>query len=101
MAGKIQRAKLPRGGHRGRLGVEGKGAHRAKSRVVDRRQSDRDRSQDYKKFQQLKQQIEELEVSEASGWAGSSASEAKAKAKELKLLRGKLSAKERKHGAGR
>jgi hypothetical protein len=38
-------------------------------------------------------------VYESSAWNGLSASEAKAKAKELKLLRGKLQVKQKKRGA--
>jgi len=101
MAGKIQRQKLAKGGHRGRHGLLGLAAPRATSRAVARKSIDRNRGADYAKFERLRADVEALEKEEASGWAGTkNAAEAKAKAKELKNLRAKLTLKERKHGGG-
>jgi hypothetical protein len=97
--GKITKQKLPKQGHRGRLGVSGVSAHRAVSRKVSKPPIVRERSADYAKFEKLKADVEQLAVHERSGWNGLSASEAKAKAKELKLLRGKLEVKQKKRGA--
>lgn len=98
--GKISRQKLPKGGARGRTGLEGARAPRAKSRVPARAPIQRQRERDYDKFRALQEQVAALEASEKSGWLGLAEGEAKAKAKELKLLRAKLTLKERKHGGG-
>jgi len=101
MAGKIQRQKLAKGGHRGRHGLLGLAAPRARSRAVSRKIIDRNRDADYAKCARLRAEVEALEKEEANGWAGTSnAAEEKAKAKTLKNLRAKLTLKERKHGAG-
>jgi hypothetical protein len=97
--GKITKQKMPKQGHRGRLGVSGVSAHRAQSRKVSKPAIVRERSADYVKFEKLKADVEALEVYERSAWNGLSAGEAKAKAKELKLLRGKLQVKQKKRGA--
>jgi len=96
--GKIAKQKMPKQGHRGRLGVSGASAHRSKSRERTKPTIQRQRALDYVKFDKLKATIEDLTKLEASDWIGMSAPEAKAKAKELKLLRAKLEMKERKRG---
>jgi hypothetical protein len=98
--GKIQRQKMPKQGHRGRLGLSGLSAPRAKSRKVERAPIVRRRDADYEKFEALKKSVEELSTLERDGWVGMSGADAKAKAKELKILRGKLAVKEAKHGGG-
>jgi len=99
--GKISRQKLPKGGSRGRTGLEGARAPRAKSRVPARAPIQRQRDRDYDKFRALAEKVAALEKALENREGFASEGEAKATAKELKLLRAKLMLKEQKHGGGK
>ena len=96
--GKIQRQKMPKQGHRGRLGLSGLSAPRPKSRTPVAKPIVRQRSADYAKFEALRAAVDALAKKEARGWEGMSAVEAKTAAKELKIKRATLLVKEAKHG---